>query len=91
MGVIKLGDLFILCKNLISQQDVHVMFRVVLLAGVMIFMEMFMRALSKSKLKDQQHQQCRGCHLLNNTMNAPSALQDNYNYATLWSAGGSSD
>lgn len=51
-------------SHLISQQYIHVVFRVVLLSDVMIIMQMFMGALSKAELKKQQYQKCRGCHLL---------------------------
>lgn len=47
MGARKL----VIFRNLISQQDVHIMFKVVLLANIMIFMKMFMRALSKAQVK----------------------------------------
>lgn len=42
-------------SNLVSQQDIHVMFRVVLLASIMVFMQMFMKAYNQSKLKQQQN------------------------------------
>lgn len=51
---------FVAFKNLISKQDVHVMFRVVLLADIVVIMQ---RALSKSQLQKQQQQQQRGRHL----------------------------
>lgn len=59
------------------------MFRVVLLANMMIFMEMFMRALSKSKLKYQHYQQCKGCHLLNNTVKPMSIWIENSRNTTV--------